>query len=233
MRLSIRFILVALGVVVAACQAAPGESASAPTLPAATTSATSTPAASMTPSAEATASAARSAAAPGGLDDWTAAQLFLLSGVSRPIRSTCEAALDLPPEATAGIQCRPAGITAIGFYLFESAEAMRETYFARLAEFGVERESGDVCRDGEPGEGIDMPGNEGFEYRIGCYVDGDGIAQVRAALPAVAEFHSVYIGAAGVDGSISDLLLTLFGPREGVVGCNFCAGWLWSVARAE
>jgi hypothetical protein len=168
-----------------------------------------------------------------GLDDWTGGQLFLLSGVDRATRSTCVPAPELPPEATAGIQCRPPGVTAIGFYLFEDAETMRETYFARLAEFGVEPSSGSVCRDGSPGEGIDTPGNEGFEFRVGCYVDADGIAQVRAALPAVAEFRSVYIGVAGTSDSIADLLLELFGPREGVIGCNFCVGSLWSAAQAD
>jgi hypothetical protein len=133
----------------------------------------------------------------------------------------------------AGIQCERAGVTAIGFYLFEDGETMRDAYFARLAEFGVEENSGQVCRDGSPGEGTDTPGLEGFEYRVGCYVDADGIAQVRAALPAVAGSWSVYIGVAGTDGSIADLLLELFGSREGVVGCNYCVGSLWSVAQAD
>lgn len=178
-------------------------------------------------------SAAPTPEATPGPQDWTGGELFLLSGVDRATRSTCGSAPELPPEASAGIQCRPAGVTAIGFYLFDDAEAMRETYFARLAEFGVEPDSGQVCRDGSPGEGADTPGLEGFEYRIGCYVDADGIAQVRAALPAVAGSRSVYIGVAGTDDSIADLLLELFGPREGVIGCNFCVGSLWFAAQAD
>jgi hypothetical protein len=234
-----------VAVVIAACEATPSDS------PPATTSPTSSEPA---PSASARASASASATASGpvspsvvptpepaaGLDDWTGGQLFLLSGVDRAIRSTCGPAPDLPPEATAGIQCRPAGatavatgVTAIGFYLFEDADTMREAYFARLAEFGVEPNSGSVCRDGAPGEGADTPGIEGFELRVGCYVDADGIAQVRAALPAVADTRSVYIGVAGTNDSIADLLLELFGPREGVIGCNFCVGSLWSAAQGN
>jgi hypothetical protein len=167
------------------------------------------------------------------LEAWTGGQLLLLSGIERATRPTCVPAPELPPTATAGIQCRPPGVTAIGFYLFEDADTMREAYFARLAEFGVEPNSGQVCRDGSPGEGADTPGIEGFEYRIGCYVDADGIAQVRAALPAVADTRSVYIGIAGTDGSIEDLLLDLFGPREGVIGCNFCVSSLWFAGQAD
>ena len=89
---------------------------------------------------------------------------------------------------------------------------MRAAYFGRLAEFGVE-ENSRGCGEGSPGEGVDTPGLEGFELRLGCYVDADGVAQVRMAFPSVADSRSVYVGAASEDASIEDLLLTLFGPR--------------------
>ena len=227
-----------IAVVVAACHVTPSDSppeTTSPTSsePAPSASAPSSASASGAASGPASASAVPSSQPAAGLESWTGGELFLLSGVDRAIRSTCGPAPDLPPEATAGIQCRRPGVTAIGFYLFEDAVTMREAYFGRLAEFGVEPNSGSVCRDGSPGEGTDTPGIEGFELRVGCYVDADGIAQVRAALPAVAEFQSVYIGVAGTNDSIADLLLELFGPREGVIGCNFCVGSLWSAARAD
>jgi len=231
-RLSIRWTAVLLAIVLSACQASSDESEPVAATPSASASLPSV-SASAAASEAASPSASPTSGAATGLEDWTGAQLFLLSGVEPVTRSTCAPAPELPPEATAGIQCDRTGATAIGFYLFDDADTMRESYFARLAEFGVEPNSGEVCRDGAPGEGIDTPGNEGFEFRVGCYVDADGIAQVRAALPAVAESRSVYVGIAGTDGSIADLLLELFGPREGVVGCNFCVGSLWSAARAD
>jgi hypothetical protein len=238
-RLSIRLTVTLLATVLAGCQATFDGSPSAATSTGASESTPSEPAPSASASAGVAASeaASPSAAAPSdpatGLEDWTGGQLFLLSGVARATRPTCGPAPELPPEATAGIQCRLPGITAIGFYLYEDADTMREAYFARLAEFGVEPDSGQVCRDGSPGEGADTPGLEGFEHRIGCYVDADGIAQVRAAMPAVAASRSVYIGVAGTDGSIADLLVELFGSREGIIGCNFCVSSLWFAAQAD
>ena len=109
---------------------------------------------------------------------------------------------------------------------------MRAAYFGRLAEFGVE-ENSRGCGEGSPGEGVDTPGLEGFELRLGCYVDADGVAQVRMAFPSVADSRSVYVGAASEDASIEDLLLTLFGPREGVIGCGFCISQVWSAAQSD
>ncbi len=233
-RLSIRVTVLLLAGVLASCQATPDPSPPAATSPETTGSAPSVAATASEAASESASPSATPTSEPAtGLEDWTGGQLFLLSGVERPTRATCGPAPELPPEASAGIQCRPAGVTAIGFYLFEDPDSMREAYFARLAEFGVERESGQVCRDGSPGEGADTPGIEGFEYRIGCYVDADGIAQVRAALPAVAGSRSVYIGVAGADGSIADLLLQLFGSREGIIGCNFCVSSLWFAAQPD
>ena len=208
MRLSIRWTAVLLAIVLSACQASSDESEPATATPGTSSSIPSASASATAKTSEAASpSASPTSGAATGLEDLTGAQLFLLSGVDGESRSTCTPAPELPPRATAGIQCDRAGVTAIGFYLFDDADTMRESYFARLAEFGVEPNSGEVCRDGAPGEGIDTPGNEGFEFRVGCYVDADGIAQVRAALPAVAESRSVYVGIAGTDGSIADLLL--------------------------
>lgn len=168
------------------------------------------------------------------LAQWTGAELFLLSGVADEIRPACARATDLPADAAAGIQCHPDGIAAIGYYLFTDRDTMREWYFARLSEFGVEPQSGEVCRDGLPGEGTDTPGNPGFEYRIGCYVDTTGSANVRMALPAVTYDLSVYVGAAGQNDSIPDLISWLFPNHDpAAIGCNFCIGQIWSAGRLD
>ena len=41
-------------------------------------------------------------------------------------------ATDLPDGATAGLQCHPEGIAAIGFYLFDDRATMRDWYVAAL-----------------------------------------------------------------------------------------------------
>ena len=219
--------------------ATPSSSASvAPESAAASASETPGPTASVqaseaaSPEPEPTASP--SADAGSSLEPWTGAQLFLLSGVDPVIRGSCEEAPDLPPGAVSGVECYPEGVTAVGYYLFDDREMLRSAYFARLSEHGVEEGSGYGCRDGEPGEIGDTPGIEGFEYRIGCYLDDAGTAQVRMILPEVAFGHHVYIGVAGQSGDIVDALSGVglaFIPER--IGCNFCVGSVWHVARQD
>jgi hypothetical protein len=216
------------------------------TLAACGTSSSSTPAGSVSPTpsavptSAATAAASAASAAPEpsaavvatpapsamGLADWTATELFLLAGANPALRPTCGKAPKLPDGAYDGIQCHPAGISSIGLYAFDSREEARKLYFDRLAEYKVKPDSGD---GGCPGENVDTPGNEGYELRIGCYVDEDGLANARMLFPGEAPGQSVYIGVVGKTDDYGDLITWLFPDYQpGATGCGWCIGGFWS-----
>ena len=96
------------------------------------------------------------------LQDWTATELFLLAGAEPSLRPTCGKAPKLPEGAYDGIQCHPAGISSVGFYAFDQREDARKLYFDRLAEYKVKPDSGIGC----PGEGVDTPGNDGYDCAL-------------------------------------------------------------------
>ena len=238
MRVPAGVVVCLVAAMLVACQPSSSESTRR-ALPTPATPAASASGGPMVAPASASSSARPVAAASsdaGGVFNLTGPELFLASGIATEIRRSCGRAPDLPAEAIAGIQCHPdsTSIEAIGFYLFERRAPMREWYFARLAEFGVERDSGETCVDGLPGEGVDTPGIENLEYRIGCYVDASGAANVRMALPAVAEDRSVYVGAAGTTQSIEGLVAALF-PNyvPGTIGSTFGVSTVWSAARSD
>ena len=166
-----------------------------------------------------------------GLAEWTGAELFLLGGLEPKARLKCTKAPKLPEGAYDGIQCHPGGaiIDSIGFYAFDDRDDMRKLYFARLAEYGVKPDSGEGCLDGMPGESVDTPGNEGYELRVGCYVDESGLANARMLFPSDYG-QSVYIGVVGKDLSIGKLFFEGLFPdfEPGTTGCGWCAGSIWS-----
>lgn len=225
--LALLFIVVTL--IVAACGS--GQATSAPTSTTAETpaptSASAEPSAAEAPSAEPEAPAA----GPMSVTDFTGPELFLLSGVRDDIVGGCRPVTELPEGADAGVECEGAGpVDEIGFYRVADREVANQTYFARLAEHGVSPDSGD-CQAGEPGELVDIPGNEGFVQRVGCYVDDAGFAAFRIVVPGEPD-QSVYIGVAGTSddiGAVSDWL----GPAEaGEVGCAYCVD-LWVFPTPE
>lgn len=171
---------------------------------------------------------------PRPLTAWKPGELLLLSGVESRVRGSCAPAPQLAAGAFAGIQCRLRGTAAIGYYLFEDRRVARQTYLDRLAETNVRPGSGDACRGGTPGEGVDTPGNPGYEIRIGCYRDAAGIANVRILIPGEVDDQSVYIGAAGLDGDLGKLLDALFPNADlQAVGCVYCVDTLWHLPRQD
>lgn len=161
-----------------------------------------------------------------GLQAWSATELFLLAGAEPSLRPTCGKAPKLPEGAYDGIQCHPAGISSVGFYAFDNREDARKVYFDRLAEYKVKPDSGD---GGCPGEGVDTPGNEGYELHFGCYIDEDGLANARMLFPGEATGQSVYVGVVGKNGNMSELTRWLFPDYEpGATGCGWCIGSFWS-----
>ena len=228
-----RAVTMLLAIVSVGCgSAAPSESPSSTSGPSSAPSSAPCSAASLDVSAAPTpppASTAPSAKVT-GLGDWTAAELFLLAGVDKKIRTTCAKAPKLPDGAYDGIQCMPAGIASIGFYAFDDRNVMRKLYFARLAEYKVKPDTGNLCMDGKPGEGIDTPGNQGYEARVGCYIDETGAANARLLLPADTAGQSVYVGVVGKNARISDLFSWLFPDYQpGATGCGWCIDSAWSM----
>jgi hypothetical protein len=204
-----------------------------------------TASASATPSATASTTVVPEPSEVGlSLADWAGSELYLLAGVQPEIRPTCDHAPQLPEGAFAGIQCTPASIGTIGYYLFESVRPMERAYFGRMDEHGVTLDSGPLeCVGNKPGEGGDSPGYDGFIDRIGCYVDDDGLANARMMLPRavpaqwqdnyfgaeVAGQH-VYVGVVGTGSSIRVLFGSLFPDYEpGSTGCNLCIRQIWDL----
>ena len=105
---------------------------------------------------------------------------------------------DLPKGARFGIECSPHGSLAarVGVYRFASSNEAAFAYMTRMASAGVDVRSGNCNRD-KPGEEPWVPGDGEANYddpgvfnwenealmpeRIGCFLNDDGIANVRVA----------------------------------------------------
>jgi hypothetical protein len=130
----------------------------------------------------------------GGLSDDEA---YLLSGLRSDARYACAARrVDLPPRAVAGVECSPEidFVDRIGVYLFTTQDDLLQTYFDRLAGYGIEPRSGSCPQ--RPGEHAYVPGDSGptFEpYRYGCYLNEFGKANYRFTDPN----SLVYVGILG------------------------------------
>jgi len=123
------------------------------------------------------------------------AEKYLIGGIMRgegdcsPVRS------GLPARAIAGIDCDLVGspVARMGYYLFKNEADTLDAYLARMANEGIELESGS-CLDRE-GEGAYIPwGDDGFApYRQGCFINDAGYGNYRATLPGA----HVYVGLLG------------------------------------
>jgi hypothetical protein len=125
----------------------------------------------------------------------TAEEAILLGGLRRDAFADCAPIRSgLPDGAVAGIECFPglADVDRVALFLFDFQPTLLETYFARLAEHGVQPQSG-FCGEAMGGEDPYLPGDDGPEpiaERNGCYVDDSGITWVGTLPPFVlAEAH--------------------------------------------
>jgi hypothetical protein len=126
-------------------------------------------------------SGAPAASAPAG---FSPAQAELFAALRPDAQVNCAPRTsDLPQGATDGIECTLGTdlVERVGVYRFDTPEAARSAYIARLAGYGVALRSGD-CQSGtagdrawvgEDGEINDQP------YRLGCFLDENGTANVR------------------------------------------------------
>jgi hypothetical protein len=125
---------------------------------------------------------------------------LLVEGLREDARVDCSPRRsELPERAYAGIECRPSTGPAarVGVYAFNGGDDALRAYFDRLADYGVDPETGN-CWEGIPGDGF-WGGDTGVDnslneiYRQGCFLDEDGQANVR--FTGLAE--SVYVGIVG------------------------------------
>lgn len=147
----------------------------------------------------------------------TPEQARLMTLLRADVLADCAArTADLPEGAQYGIECRPDDPLAarVGIYWYPSVNEAATAFLNRMADAGVDVNSGD-CGADKPGEGgyypgdgegsLDDPGVFNFEnavlapQRIGCFLNGDGIANVRLTC------GQAYIGILGRKGDLSDL----------------------------
>jgi hypothetical protein len=115
---------------------------------------------------------------------------------------------DLPPRAIAGVECQVGSdlVDRIGIYAFSSQADALLAYRARLESVGVALGSGD-CRAGASGDMAWTPGDVPYgdrPYRMGCYRDGNGRANIRLTCWG-GDRGGVYIGVFGANADIADL----------------------------
>jgi hypothetical protein len=123
-------------------------------------------------------------------DGPTAEELVLLYRVRLDLQGTCTPLrTDLAEAALAGIECHPPteDVDRVRVYLFDTQEALLETYWARLVAQGVEPGTASGrCVPGEASEGPYTPW-EGDKLEIaergGCYLDAAGLAHYLATNP--------------------------------------------------
>ncbi len=138
----------------------------------------------------------------GGFSD---VEANLLSGLRPDARFACTARRDdLPAHAVAGVECSPEVdlVDRVGVYLFSAQDELLETYFDRLADYGVEPRSGS-CPEGA-GEHAYVPGDSGptiGPYRYGCYLNEFGNANYRFTAPD----SLVYVGILGTGTDLAAL----------------------------
>jgi hypothetical protein len=125
--------------------------------------------------------------------------------------------VDLPPAATAGIECAPDTdlVARVGAYQFPTDRDAAKVYFDRLAEYGVLPLSGD-CAAGQPGDSAWTPGDGVLQpddpaaivvrgelyvtHRAGCFPNENGIANYRVTCG-----RGISIGILGANGNLAAL----------------------------
>ena len=164
------------------------------------------------------------------IDDPTSGELFLLAGVPEEFRDRCDRKTsDLPPGTRAAIECMPGDGPAelVGYYLLSDAD---DYYFDRVAEEGIEVDSGPCGADSPSGEGLVFGGIEefGVEVRSACFINEPGFANLRM----IDIGEEVYVGVLGRSDDFEELHFWATGSPE--PGCTPCfITWLWHVPRED
>ena len=109
----------------------------------------------------------------------------------------------------------------VGIYAFSSQADALLAYRARLESVGVALRSGD-CRAGTSGDSAWTPGDgpdygDDLPYRVGCYRDGNGNANIRLTCWG-GDRGGVYVGVLGANTDIADLHDWVWRWPEGAEG---------------
>lgn len=147
-------------------------------------------------------SGAPAASVPAG---FSPVQAELFAALREDARVNCvPRTADLPQNATDAIECTLGSdlVERVGIYRFDTPEAAAGAYIARMASYGVALRSGD-CAGGTAGDTAWAPGDGDagdIPYRIGCFLDENGTANVRLtcdAYPSTLGGGGRYIGVLG------------------------------------
>ena len=186
--------------------------------PARSSDQSSAPVASSSPSAQVVPSDPTTEVSPSA-PGWDPVQeAALLEIIRSDARVACAPRrVDLPPAATAGIDCAPDTdlVARVGAYQFPTDRDAAKVYFDRLAEHGVLPLSGD-CAAGQPGDGPWTPGDGVVQpddpaaivvrgelyvtHRAGCFLNENGIANYRVTCG-----RGISIGILGANGNLAAL----------------------------
>jgi hypothetical protein len=152
------------------------------------------------------------ASAPAGFSPDQAA---LVASIRSDARVGCAPRTEnLPPKATAGVECVIGSnlVDRVGVYAFANPQDALAAYIARMAGYGVALRTGD-CDAGTPGDEAWTPGDgpdEGGDqpWRTGCFLDENGTANVRTVcgLETGAGEVARYIGVLGAAKKIKPLV---------------------------
>jgi hypothetical protein len=139
----------------------------------------------------------------------SAVQAELFATLREDAQVNCAPRTDLPQNATDGIECILDSdlVQRVGVYRFDTLEAAAATYIARLAGYGVSLGSGN-CEGGTPGDTAWAPGDGDVPYRIGCFLNENGIANVRLTCgeyPSALGGGVTYIGVLGAGSDLAAL----------------------------
>jgi hypothetical protein len=156
---------------------------------------------------------------------FTQAELELMFGLRQDVQVHCvPRQTDLPPGALAGVECDLGdGLAArVGAFRFATQRDAFQAYAARLTTYRVPLRSGD-CWAGAPGDSSWIPGDgpgEGGDSvnRSGCYLDENGLANIRLTCPLVSSVaeSGTYVGVLGTNADIAALFDWTWRYPEGV-----------------
>ncbi len=161
---------------------------------------------------------------------FSAEEAALVAGLRRDAAVRCAPRRSqLPALAIAGVECRVSDqlVARVGVYRFRDAQDAATTYLERLASYGIDPTMGD-CGAGTDGDAAWAPGDGSASAdgttiqfggtgpwavgRSGCYVDENGVANVRATCGAT------YVGVLGAAADLAALRAWAWSAPGGPVG---------------
>jgi hypothetical protein len=130
---------------------------------------------------------------------------------------------DLPPRALAAVECavNSDGVARVGAYRFATEQEAAQAYIDRMGSVRVPLRSGD-CATGVSGDSAWTPGDGPGEagdilFRSGCFLDGNGIANVRLTCMMPSTTGSgTYVGLLGSNANLAALYALAWQYPEGV-----------------